>query len=65
MSQGRCGVLFVGALCQCVYFSIAAAKGSFPAMIVGFGFAGVGISLLSGRSSFLLLHIISAEMVCL
>ncbi|KAF8610804.1 MFS general substrate transporter [Ceratobasidium sp. AG-I] len=51
LSQGRCGVLLIGALCQCVYFSIAAAKGSFPAMVVGFGFSGVGISLLSGQSN--------------
>ncbi|KAG8737978.1 hypothetical protein FRC10_007446 [Ceratobasidium sp. 414] len=51
MSQGRCGVLIIGALCQCVYFSIAAAKGSFSAMIVGFVFSGIGISLLSGQSN--------------
>ncbi|KAG9128496.1 hypothetical protein FRC07_009720 [Ceratobasidium sp. 392] len=51
MSQGRCGVLIVGAMCQCVYFTIAAAGGSFPAMIVGFMFSGIGISLLSGQSN--------------
>ncbi|KAG8776883.1 hypothetical protein FRC12_000640 [Ceratobasidium sp. 428] len=51
ISQGRCGVLVIGALCQCIYFTIAAAKGSFPAMIVGFMFSGVGISLLSGQSN--------------
>ncbi|KAG8685755.1 hypothetical protein FRC08_012927, partial [Ceratobasidium sp. 394] len=50
-SQGRCGVLIIGALCQCVYFTIAASKGSFPAMIVGFVFSGIGISLLSGQSN--------------
>ncbi|QRV86355.1 major facilitator superfamily transporter [Ceratobasidium sp. AG-Ba] len=51
ISQGRCGILLVGALCQCVYFTIAAARGSFPAMIVGFMFSGIGISLLSGQSN--------------
>jgi hypothetical protein len=48
LSQGRCGVLFFGGLSQVIYFTIAAARAPFPAMIVGFGFSGVGISLLSG-----------------
>ncbi|KAG8691080.1 hypothetical protein FRC11_006987, partial [Ceratobasidium sp. 423] len=45
----RCGVLFFGGLSQAVYFTIAAARAPFPAMIVGFGFSGIGISLLSGQ----------------
>ncbi|CAE6516666.1 unnamed protein product [Rhizoctonia solani] len=49
LSQGRCGVLFFGGLSQAVYFTIAAARAPFPAMIVGFGFSGIGISLLSGQ----------------
>jgi hypothetical protein len=49
LSQGRCGVLFIGGLCQAIYFTIAAAKAPFSAMIVGFGFSGIGISLLSGK----------------
>ncbi|CEL51696.1 Bypass of stop codon protein 6 OS=Saccharomyces cerevisiae (strain ATCC 204508 / S288c) GN=BSC6 PE=1 SV=1 [Rhizoctonia solani AG-1 IB] len=49
LSQGRCGVLFFGGLSQVIYFTIAAARAPFPAMIVGFGFSGVGISLLSGQ----------------
>ncbi|GAB1517851.1 hypothetical protein RhiTH_000904 [Rhizoctonia solani] len=49
LSQGRCGVLFFGGLSQAIYFTIAAAKAPFPAMIIGFGFSGIGISLLSGQ----------------
>ncbi|CAE7232259.1 unnamed protein product [Rhizoctonia solani] len=49
LSQGRCGVLFFGGLSQAIYFTIAASKAPFPAMIVGFGFSGIGISLLSGQ----------------
>ncbi|CAE6407754.1 unnamed protein product [Rhizoctonia solani] len=49
LSQGRCGVLFFGGLSQAIYFTIAASKAPFPAMVVGFGFSGIGISLLSGQ----------------
>lgn len=43
-------MLFLGGLCQCIYFSIAAAKSPFGAMMVGFGFAGTANSYLSGKS---------------
>ncbi|KAF8608291.1 MFS general substrate transporter [Ceratobasidium sp. AG-I] len=44
-------MLFLGGLCQCIYFSIAAAKSPFGAMMVGFGFAGTANSYLSGQSN--------------
>ncbi|KAG8698957.1 hypothetical protein FRC09_006918, partial [Ceratobasidium sp. 395] len=51
LSQGRCSVLFLGGLFQCIYFLIAATKSPFGAMMVGFGFSGAANSYLSGQSN--------------